>query len=394
MNIALIIPMLGIGGAERVVSNLSLYLPEDINKYIILYDASSVTYSYNGTLIDLNSPGSDNPFSKIYQFMVRTMKVRNTKRKLGITTAISFTENPNLVNILSHWKEKTIVSVRNYRSEEIKTEGAYGIFFKVLMRSLYNQADLILAVSHGIEDDLIANYNIKPEKIKVIPNSYDIDHIRRLSEEEIESSYQKIFEGKVIINVGRLCRQKGQWHLIRAFSKVAESIIDAKLVILGVGDLEDYLKNLVEDLNLNDRVIFLGFKENPFKYMAVSTLFTLSSLYEGFPNSLAEAMACGLPVVSTDCKTGPREMFYNQYMGNEQTNSIEFAEYGILLPVCDGRLYTQQDPLTYAENAMAECIIKLLGDDELRDGYAEKASTRIRDYSMDRFVDSFVRIMN
>ena len=100
--------------------------------------------------------------------------------------------------------------------------------------------------------------------------------------------------------MGRLSKPKGQWHLIRAFKKVKETIKDMKLIILGRGELEDYLKQLVEELNLEKDVYFLGFQKNPFKFISKSKIYLFPSLYEGFGFPVIEAMACGIPVVCSD----------------------------------------------------------------------------------------------
>src|SRR5699024_8973667 len=141
-----------------------------------------------------------------------------------------------------------------------------------------------------------------------IYNFYDIEKILELSKEPLTVQDAKIFENPTIVTVGRLAEQKGQWHLIRALNKVKKEIPDVKLIILGEGELEDYLKKLVNDYKLTENVHFLGFQKNPFKYITKSDMYVFPSLYEGFPNALAEGMVCGLPVISSDCESGPREI--------------------------------------------------------------------------------------
>jgi glycosyltransferase involved in cell wall biosynthesis len=208
MNIVMVIPVLSTGGAERVVSNLSLNLPDEITRYIVLYDASKISYPYKGTIINLNLPGSRNPLKKIYEFILRVKKLRRLKKDYKITASVSFTENPNLINILARNKDKVIVSVRNYRSKEIKNEGTLGVCYKLLLKLLYNKADLVIAVSQGIKQDLITNFNIKSDKIKVIYNAYDIPKIQNMAEEELEEEDKLIYRNPVVITVGRLSKQK------------------------------------------------------------------------------------------------------------------------------------------------------------------------------------------
>src|SRR5699024_1692708 len=152
------------------------------------------------------------------------------------------------------------------------------------------------------------------------------------SDEKIEMK-NELFSEKdfLIMNMGRLVEEKGQWHLIRAMKYVTQEIKNAKLIIMGVGELESYLKVLVEQLNLVNNVKFLGFKRNPFKYIKNSDLFVMSSISEGFGNVLIEAMACNVPVISTDCRYGPREILEPQSDFNSSTNKIEYCEYGVLV---------------------------------------------------------------
>ena len=120
--------------------------------------------------------------------------------------------------------------------------------------------------------------------------------------------FQELFSFPVVINVARLEEQKGQEYLIRSFVRIKKEIPLTKLVILGEGHLEHKLRDLAKGLGLEQDVVFLGWQKNPFKFLAYSKVFVLSSLWEGFPNTLLEAMALGLPVISTDCPSGPNEI--------------------------------------------------------------------------------------
>lgn len=117
-----------------------------------------------------------------------------------------------------------------------------------------------------------------------------------------------------------------------------------KLAILGRGELEDYLKQLACEMDLEKDVYFLGFQKNPFKFISKSKIYVFPSLYEGFPNALCEAMACGVTVISSDCKSGPREILAPETNIDGETKIIEYAKYGMLLPVCDDNCYGAKEP--------------------------------------------------
>jgi len=190
-----------------------------------------------------------------------------------------------------------------------------------IMRFLYRFfADLIVANSDGIRECLISSWKISKKKICVIHNGTDIDHIDKLSFEKVNH----IWINKnlnLIISVGNLRKPKGLPHLLDAL-KIVNKKNTVYLIIIGKGEEEKKLKVMAKEIGINDRVDFIGFKKNPFKYIANADLFVLSSLWEGCPNTLLEAMACRTPVVSTDAPYGPAEI-------------IEDSVNGYLVPVAD-----------------------------------------------------------
>ena len=200
-------------------------------------------------------------------------------------------------------------------------------------------------------------------------------------------------------------KQKGQWYLLRVFKALKEKHKDLKLVILGERELKDYLVKLSQELRLKtyvwDRdklsesfdVYFLGFQKNPFKFIARSKLFVFPSLWEGFGNVLVEAMACGVCVVSSDCRSGPREILAPNTDFNYQAQKPEFAEYGILMPVFEVKYKTAKEPLEEREIMWVEMIDTLLNNDSLRKHYSEKAKQRAEDFRIEKIVEEWNRCL-
>lgn len=386
-KVNLFIGTLSTGGAERVVSNLSLNLNKNIKKSIIMFGEKSKTdYPYEGQLVYLDKSKHSNLLNKLKTVLSRIINVRKIKMMDKQATTISFLEYPNVVNVITSSCGRTIVSVRNHMSTKHKS-GVKSKLWNATIKYLYPKADLIISVSEEIKRDLIENYKVDAHKIKVIYNSYDINGINEKSKEELPNEFKEIFDNPIIVTAGRLNKQKGHWHLIRAFSKVKSEVSNAKLVILGEGELESYLKQLVHDLNLTNDVHFIGFQENPFKYIAKSKVFVMTSFHEGFPNALAEAMACGVPVISSDCKSGPREILApNEFNIATMDYRLNKDRYGILTPVCDGIKYCANDTITCEENSVADSIILLLKDNIIWDYFSNQSQIRIQDFEVSKII--------
>ncbi|MGG7200404.1 glycosyltransferase [Clostridium butyricum] len=377
-NIAFIIPSLCGGGAERVISILSLNIPNKYNLYIITYENKKINYDHGGTVINLNLPGTSKKIDKLISTVKRIYKLRKIKNKYNIEKSISFLDNPNTVNILSRCKDKVIISVRNQRSKEC---GSSNNLTNYIINKLYSKSDKIIALSNGVRKDLIDNLNILPEKIGVIYNPLDINYINSLKEQKIEKKYEKIFNNKnyVIITSGRLTYQKGQWYLLRSFKKVLETISNVNLVILGEGELESDLKQMTVNMKIDNNVYFLGFQSNPFKYIKNSDLFVFTSLFEGFGNVITESMACGTVVISSDCKSGPKEIL-NPSDKEKLVDDVYLADYGVLIPEFDGKKYDENSSLTKSEEILTKGIIELINNKSLKDEYEKKILDRVTDF--------------
>ena len=358
---------LNIGGGERVASELSLNLPDNIEKIIVLFK-NEISYPYKGKLICLNLPISNNFLLKIYSFFFGLFRLKKIIRKEKPDYVISFGAQSNIINILAH--KRSLVRVEHFIPTINRFwEKIYGI----LIKFLFNKSNKIIVVSKKIANNLIENFGVRKEKIKLIYNLIDIEKTQSLANQSLESKYQEIFNNPVIINIGRITEIKGQQHLIKAFKNVKNRIKEAKLVILGKGELELRLRQLIKDLNLQNDVYLLGWQENPFKFLAKSKLFVLSSLWEALPCSILEAMACGLPVVSVDCKSGPREILAPGTNINQEAKDIEYVDYGILCP-------------PFNEQKLSQAMIEILTNKELSDNLVKKSKQRVKDFDINQII--------
>ena len=192
--------------------------------------------------------------------------------------------------------------------------------------------------------------------------------------------------------MGREDDVKGFWHLLKAFRLVLEEEKNAKLLIVGDGGFEEY-KKLAKDLEIEKNVFFTGLKKNPFPYIALADIYVLTSYNEGFPNALVEAMTLGVPVIATNCLTGPAEILLQDYAGQPEIEDSIMAEYGVLIPNMSPEKNLQSSVIEEDEKKLAKVILKLWKNRELYRQYVEKAKKRSAQFNYETYVEQFKNMM-
>lgn len=314
---------LGAGGAARTMLNIVNHLDRDS------FEPIFVTLNYDGSYERyLNK---DIKFIKLHTKRLRSaiLPLARLIRKEKVDLVFSTIPNYNIVAILA--RILSFTRAKNIVREAAFLGGTPLSNMKLrLVGLLYKFTSRVISLSKGVKENIMLRYKVASDRITVIYNPVDVSVIKQnVKDGNISEEHQKIFDGqsKVIITAGRLVNDKDHKTLINAFSKVQERV-NAKLVILGEGELEEQLKKQVKELNLEEKVFFLGFMENPYIYFSQADLFVLSSLREGFGHVLAEALATGVPIVSTDCKPGAVEVLNNGEFGRlcEISNAHDMAE--------------------------------------------------------------------
>lgn len=334
------------GGAERVLINLaSCFAAHGLEVDLVLSRAEGPlldSVSSQVRIIDLKASAYDKgerlklptSFSSLSSLPKLVNYLRQEKPTALLAASHYSNEIAILAKFLARVPTKVVVSEHIALSVQAKqVEQISSRFAPITARLLYRLADGIIAVSEGVAKDLAQITKIPLERIQVIYNPVITPELLEKAQEPIEHPWFAPGEPPVILGVGRLVKQKDFPTLIKAFAQV-QAVKPARLVILGSGREQKPLQSLIKELELEDKVALLGFVDNPSAYMAKSSVFVLSSLWEGFGNVLVEAMAMGTAVISTDCESGPREI-------------LDRGKYGYLVPLGN-------------QQAMADAILKVL----------------------------------
>ncbi|MEC5425939.1 glycosyltransferase [Virgibacillus sp. C22-A2] len=309
-KVVFFIYQMGAGGAARTFLNIINNL--DRSKFIPVL----VTLNYNGNYEEYLK--SDIKFIKLNTRRLRSAILPLAKVIRKEETDIVFSTIPNYNTIAILAKLLSFTRAKNIVREAAYLGGNFSSNIKLIVYGmLYKMASQVVSLSEGVKENIVDRYKIKPHRIKVIYNPVDLDGIEQsMKEGEIADAHKAIFEddAKVIITAGRLVKDKDHQTLLSSFSKVSRRI-NAKLIILGEGELEGALKSQAKELGIENNVYFIGFQRNPYVYFKHADLFVLSSIREGFGHVLAEALATGTPVVSTNCKPGAEEVLNHGEFG-------------------------------------------------------------------------------
>jgi len=368
-RVAFVINSLCFGGAERVMTTLLRASIEEASEFeleLFLLDDVPIEYPVPSWL-------------RVRQFdcrlsMVKSLfAVRRGIREFSPDLILSFLTRANIAAVILG----RMLGVPVIISERVNTSshlggGRMAGLVKTLVRWTYPRAAKIIAVSSGVADDLVAAFGVPADKIVVIANPIDVESIV----EAAVGESAEVSDGEpYVVAMGRLVPNKNFALLIEAF---ARSKIGGRLVILGDGEERENLTKLIRERGLEGSVELLGFSSNPFPVLRRARFFVLPSNAEGFPNALLEAMSVGLPVISTNCLSGPSEVLADMAR-DEVPQPIFFAEHGIIVS-------------TDAPDALAEAM-RALTDRNRRDHYAAKAQARAMAYSVGRAKERYWSVL-
>ena len=370
-KLLLISPMLHQGGFERVCITTARLLKPYYDVSIVIFDDADIAFDIRGlTIINIHLGVRNGKLAKITNLMRRAVRVRKLKQRMKPVIAYSFGPSANMVNALSKTSlTRVFLGLRGYQDVADDPK----------MKLYVRKADRIICCSKEIEAIVQEKYGYL--QTATLYNPYDAEGITELSKEKVTDLPWKMEDEdrpRILIGVGRDDPIKGFWHLIKAFYLVQKEIPQMRLIIMGDGSFEQ-AKSLVSELQLEQKVYFPGVRKNPYKYLAASEMFLLSSYTEGFPNVLVEAMILGRPLISTDCRTGPAEI-------------LDHGKYGILVPDMGDTEDYSGDTISEKETCFAEKIIEVLKDSERQKELSELERKRAGEFDYDSYVDNLLKL--
>jgi len=379
MKIGLFFPAVEYGGQEKNLVALSNALyKKNVNVNVITYDDKKfLTQTLHPevnriclnkldylNLNNLNIFNFDNMLGIHLKSLMNLYKILKSN-DYSVILCFQAGGLVSLLKRITRSKTKIIIreSISPYNLLKLQHSRLRANLLFFIKKKLYSYADMIVANSHaGIKE--IKEFTKKP-KLKAIENICEFEFMKIKK----NNNYHKLFSNnkKTIIAVSRLNKVKRIDLLINSLHEINKDY-DVQLIIIGDGPEENKLKNLTRELNLEENVHFLGFRDDVIQWMINSDIFVTASQVEGSPNSLIEAVCLGIPSIATDCPTGPKEILNN-------------GEQGILIPID-------------SEKHMVDAMRLLIEDQDLRNKFVQSSEITRDRYSSERIVNLYLDAIN
>lgn len=363
-HIAFFVPSLNVGGAQRVTVTVANGLSErgyEVDLIVAYHEGGfREEVSTDVSVVDLETP-----HVPVIGLAASVPQLGAYLRRQSPEMIFSQMTHANGICLLTHLitgsDAITVPTIHNTLG--IRKAPKQRIMERVT-KQLSGRADQFVAVSEGVAESAVDCLGVERDRVSVLYNPIPVSEIRERARAPVDHRWIESAHHDVVLSVGRLEPQKDLQTLLRAFKVISKRRPDARAIFVGQGSQREELEGLAERLGIADVVSFPGYVENPYGYMAGASVLAMSSIYEGLPTVLIEALACGCPVVSTDCPSGPREI-------------LSDGEYGRLVGVGE-------------DEELAEAILATLGEPPS----SETLVGRARDFAPETVLDeyeSFVR---
>jgi N-acetylgalactosamine-N,N'-diacetylbacillosaminyl-diphospho-undecaprenol 4-alpha-N-acetylgalactosaminyltransferase len=381
-KVAILINALEVAGAEKVIAQM-------INSFYAIFDIHLVllnnTIEFELPVNDITIKTIDNSnltkrksAREILKIPLLSYRLKKYLQQHTIEICFSALNRSNYINCflrILNWKGTILISERSHTSSAYNPHTFAGKTGRFLVKKLYPFANVIVPNSAGIQYDLTTNFQLA-NQFCVINNPVNIT---RQQKEMCEPAEDFTFQSFTFSHVARIEKGKNHALVLQAVAKIKHR--NFKVLLIGQGPQEENIKAMAHKMGISDKIVFLGYRSNVVKYVARSQCHLLTSDSEGFPNALLEALACGTPVISTDCPTGPRELLAGTFAPGKHCVGIEKNNYGLLIPVNDAA-------------ALAEAMVMMMDKETLRSHYAAVGINRAKDFDLSIIMKQYADLLN
>lgn len=376
------------GGAERVISQWSSLLKEDFDVYMTTFK-DHVTYHYSGTYVCLNVTDSyKTTINRVLNVLKRAKALQKFVKREKIDIVLSFCNECNLANTISMHGAIKICSIRS--ASDINTN----YFVRHVIMSKHNK---IIIQTEALRRHLMAIFgsNIS-SKLFVYGNPFNVIKIKEMCNEPVPLELQKLLLTKrCLVNVGSFKAAKNHAGLLKSFELIAEKIEDVYLVLVGANIyLGEQIKEMASRSKYSDRIVFAGETDNPFSIESKSSIFVFPSLAEGIPNALAEAMIIGIPVVSSNCPTGPAELLSDHpFEITYNTDGYCDADYGVLVKPFSGETDFDYNNITEENVRFSKPIIRALTNKLYYEELKHKSQKGASRFDLEKYKNGLIELI-
>ncbi len=370
-KILLLVPSLCIGGQEKIAINTYNCLKDQYDVSFAIFQRKDIEYEHPCEMINLDIPANDGIIRKIWNQFRRIIRVARLRRKLDVDVVMSFGMTANITNCFT-----SIIS----RGKSIAAiHGFAGVKKSLILSLVLRCCDAVICIAKAMKEEVLRLYPTS-KNVVVVENGYDIEQIIcKANDGTMEG-----FTHPVVLSIGRLEDVKGFDRLIKAVAYAKKECPSLKLAIMGEGKQRSFLEELAREKDVAESVSFLGHQSNPYCYLKTADLFVLSSRSEGFPNSLIEALACKCPIVSVDCKSGPREILSEIYSSAPVQGILE-EKYGVLVENSD----SEEQIVEF----LSKAILLLINSEEKRSRYRNNGETRANQFNNEIYKNKIINII-
>ncbi|MFI3169229.1 MAG: glycosyltransferase [Faecalibacterium sp.] len=382
-KLLIIVPCISYGGLENVAITTAEALCTQYDVTLLYFYSSDKEIPTNIPKICLDIPYSLNLLGQIKVILTRHFALCRYKKELKPDICLAIGKVASISNILSKGCSRCIASLHGY------TDVPRAKLVAFVTKLLFGFADKTICVSKALAEEFIRATSIARNKVVSCANPFDVPALIAQSNESVD--IPTLQGNPKLFAFGRLVEGKNFELALEAVHLLKDEFPDIHLSLAGDGEHFNSLQQMAATLDLTAHVSFLGMLPNPFAALKQADLLLNPSWNEGFGNTVVESFLCGVPVIATDCKVGPRENISPSSDLMHIATEVEFAEYGVLLPPSYPSDTIEQRSAKAA--VLADATRILLQDDALRTSYAEKGKARMQQYALPYYIAQLTDIL-